>query len=175
MFICFTGYLEKHGIATVDMRKVVQLRKERETFHWFLDTIASAIVGSSMAENIKYIQQPQEWLSRSLEAFGLLCLENYIDMVKSEVRKDWVKEQPRWTKDARGKRKNQGWDQAGIRRYNQLVEIVKENRELYSNEDAYYLNQKRKEKEDLQLSKLRKRKEALDWRERGLEQAVDDL
>jgi hypothetical protein len=167
--------LEKKGIASVDMRKVLQLRKERETFHWFLDTIASAVIGTSVADNVKSIQKPREWLSRSLEAFAILCLENYLDMVKCEVRKDRVKEQPRWTKDARGKRKNQGWDQAGIRRYNQLVEIVNENREMYPNEDEYYLVQKKKEKEDMQLSRLRKKKEALDWRERGLEQALDDF
>ena len=96
-------------------------------------------------------------------------------MVKSEVRKDRVKEQPRWTKDARGKKKNQGWEQAGIRRYNQLVEFVKENREIYSSEDDTYLIQKRKEKEESQLIKFRKKQEALDWREQGLEQAADDF
>jgi hypothetical protein len=128
-----------------------------------------------VADNVKYTKQPREWLSRSLEAFALLCLENYHEMVKSEVRKDQVKEQPRWTRDARGKRKNQGWEQAGIRRYNQLVEHVKENREQYAKEDEYYLVQKRREKDELQLVKLRKKKEALDWRERGLEQAADDF
>jgi hypothetical protein len=167
--------MEKHGCASVDMRKVLKLREERESWHWFVDNIASAVVGMSVADNMKYTQQPREWVSRSLEAFALLCLENYLEMVKSEVRKDMVKEQPRWTKDARGKRKNQGWEQAGIRRYNQLVELVKENRERYSQEDEYYLLQKRKEKEELELKKLRKKREALDWRERGLEQALDDF
>ena len=95
-------------------------------------------------------------------------------MVRSEARKDRIKEQPRWTKDARGKRKNQGWEQAGIRRYNQLVELVKENRELYPGEDDSYF-QKRKEREELQLVKFRKKQEALDWREQGLEQAADDF
>ena len=142
----------------MEMRKVLKLREERASFHWFLDTIASAVIGTSVADNLKYTQQPREWLSRSLEAFALLCLENYLEMVKSEVRKDQVKEQPRWTRDARGKRKNQGWEQAGIRRYNQLVELVKENREQYSNEDEYYLVQKRREKEELELNKLREKR-----------------
>ena len=159
----------------MDLRKVLLLRKEKESFHWFIDTIASAVVGTAVAEKMKYLKPPREWLSRSLEAFALLCLENYWDMVRSEARKDRMKEQPRWTKDARGKRKNQGWEQAGIRRYNQLVELVKENRELYPGEDDSYLIQKRKEREELQLIKFRKKQEALDWREQGLEQAADDF
>jgi hypothetical protein len=171
----YGGYLQDNGVGAIDLRKILLLRKDRETFHWFLDNIASAVVGAATAESVKYMVEPHKWLSRSLEAFSLLCLENYFDMVKSEVRNDREKEKPKWTKDARGKKKNQGWDQAGIRRYNQLVEMVKENRSLYAKEDEIYLTTKRKEKEDSMLQKLRKKKEAQDWREKGLEPAADDF
>jgi hypothetical protein len=167
--------MEEHGVGSVDLQKVLLLRKERVSFHWFLDHVASTVIGASAADRVKYIKEPREWLSQSLEAFALLCLENYFDMVKSEVRHDRQKDKPKWTKDARGKRKNQGWDQEGIRRYNQLKNIVKENRILYPNEDEIYLSAKRKESEDSQLQKLRKKKEALDCRERGLEAAEDDF
>ena len=68
------GYFDKQGIAKVDLRKVLMLQKEKESFHWFIDTIALAVVGTAVAEKVKYLKPPREWLSQSLEAFALLCL-----------------------------------------------------------------------------------------------------
>ena len=39
----------------MDLRKVLLLRKEKESFHWFIDTIASAVVGTAVAEKMKYL------------------------------------------------------------------------------------------------------------------------
>lgn len=157
------------------MKRVLQMRKDREAFHWFLDHVASAVVGTTSTEQVKYVKLPREWLSRSLEAFCLLCLENFFDMVKSQALDSRISTSPLWTKDGRGKRKNQGWEQDGIRRYNVLLQLVKENREEYSEEDEIYLRAKREEKEKSQMSKLKRKREALENRERNLEAADDDF
>ena len=75
----------------------------------------------------------------------------------------------------KGQEKNQGWAQQGIRRYNQLVELVKMNRDLFPEEDGIYLKRKREQRQEVQTMKLRRIQEALEIRERDLEIAEDDL
>ncbi len=65
---------------------VQRLRQDRDAFHWFLDNICTAIVGACYAARVKSLQAPRGWLLRSLEAFSLLCMENYLDMVLGQVK-----------------------------------------------------------------------------------------
>jgi len=89
----------------MDLKRIMDLRKDREAFHWFLDHICAVVVGASIVEKVKYVKPPREWLSRSLEAFSLLCLENYIAMAKSQAQRSRSNSKPLWTADARGRKK----------------------------------------------------------------------
>ena len=172
-----TEYMETNGTESVNLEMVLQGRKNRESFHWFLDNIAGSIVGLSVAEEVKSVKLPSEWLSRSLEAFSYLCLENYFEMTRNQVENKMPTGtyQPLWTKDGRGKRKNQGWSQDGIRRYNELCEQVRVDRERFRMEDSIYLNAKVRVKQSMEMERLKKRQELNDKRDEGLQAAEDDF
>lgn len=162
---------------SVDLQRVLEGRRNRETFHWFLDHIASAVVSARVVEQVKSIKSPSDWLSRSLEAFSLLCLENYFEMTKKQVLNKDSREtyQALWTADGRGKQKNQGWSPEGIRRYNVLCRVVKVDRENYNMEDEIYLNIKQQERQKVEMERLKRRQERTEIREQGLEAAEDDF
>lgn len=133
------------------------------------------MVGVTSVDEKKNVEQPTVWLSRSLEAFGLLCVENYFDMMKTQATNKATTAKPLWTADGRGKRKNQGWNQDGIRRYNELCKAVKKDRETLRLEDEIYLNTKREEKQRLEMERLLRRQERNEKRDHGLEAADDDF
>jgi hypothetical protein len=170
-------YLEEHGVDSINLNRVLGGRRNRDTFHWFLDHIASAVVGVRVAEDVKSIKRPSEWLSRSQEAFGLVCLENFFEMTRNQInnRDSRGKYQALWTADGRGKLKNQGWDQEGIRRYNQLCRAVELDRERFKIEDDVYLNSKQDERQKLEMERLKRQQDRTETREHGLEPAVDDF
>ena len=72
-------------------------------------------------------------------------------------------------------KKNQGWDIQGVRRYNNLVKIVRMDRQTFMVEDEMYMNTKMEERNQLLLEKLKKKKDSLALKERGWEAAEDDL
>lgn len=153
----------------------MRLREDRDAFHWFLDHICSVVVGAYHAEKVKSMHLPREWLSGTLEAFSLLCLENYYELIKAQVENSRTTKRPLWTADGRGRRKNQGWDPEGIKRYNQLVELVRENRAMWPKAEENYLRKKREEKQVLETNKLKRKREAQEERERNLQSAMDDF
>lgn len=164
-----------HGPDSVDLNRVLAGRKDREAFHWFLDEIASVVVGDKVVKRVNCVRLPCDWLSPSLEAFSLLCFENYFDRIKSEVRKDGHRPNPKWTAEGRGSKKNQGWQQEGIKRYNELVEKVRIDRNSLRKEDEVYLRIKQEERMKYENEKMLRRKEALGDKEKGLLVAKDDF
>jgi hypothetical protein len=150
-------------------------RRERAEFHWFLDEIASVAVGGSIADQVKCVKLPSEWLSPSLEAFCLLCVENYLEHIQSKVRNDEPPIRAKWTADGRGSKKNQGWKQEGIQQYNILLEHVRSDRVAYPKEDEVYLRMKQEETTKWECEKLRKRQEAGAGKQNELLAAEDDF
>ena len=132
----------KHGPDSIELRRVLLGRKDRETFHWFLDFIATNVVGVAKIEQVKAMELPHKWLPASLEAYCLLCVENNFVKMQMDVNGDTTG-QPKWTRDARGKKKNQGWAKEGISRYNHLVQMVRLERETLKFEDTLYMNKKK--------------------------------
>ena len=169
-----TGCWQPNGVGVFSLERVLRLREDRDAFHWFLDQICSVVVGASHAAKVKSMQLPREWLSGTLEAFSLLCLENYYEMIKGQVE-EGKKNPPLWTADGRGKRKNQGWSLEGVKRYNQLVELVRDNRAMWPKAEENYLGRKREEKLALENNKLKRKREAQEERERDWESAKDDF
>jgi hypothetical protein len=166
--------MEVHGVNSIDLRRVLLGRRDREAFQWFLDNIASVVVGLMKFEQVKSTIPPNEWMTPSLEAFCLVCTENIFEMVQKRVSGEDKKATSLWTCDARGKKKNQGWDIQGVRRYNNLVKIVRMDRQALQVEDEMYMNTKMEERNQRMLEKLRKKKDSLALKERGWEAAEDD-
>ena len=164
-----------HGLESVDLKKVMAGRENEDTFYWFLDEIAPVVVGTSVFEQVKCEKLPSACLTHSLEAFTLLCLENSFDMVKSEVKEERVKAKQKYTANGRGSKKNQGWSQLGICRYNELLQQVRRDRVTYQRVDEQYLRRKQKERMDYEHEKLRRREEANGSKESGLVAAEDDF
>ena len=167
VFCHFAEYFKKSEHESFSTERVLNLWKDAEAFEWFLDNVCSVVVGLSAAEKEKYIKEPKEWLTRSLEAFSLLCFENYYDMVLTT--RDGKVSRPVWMADGRGRKRNQGWNMEGIRRYNQHLQYVEENRRLYPHVDKLYLKKKRKEREHCESSRLKQKKrsrrqEKKDWK-----------
>ena len=172
-----SGHFEVHGVNSISLPRILEGRRNRDTFHWFLDNIASAVVSSRVVEQVKSIKSPSEWLTRSLEAFSLVCVENFFEMTRNQVmhKDSRGKYQALYTADGRGKQKNQGWSQEGIRRYNELFNQVKIDRERFRIEDEIYFNTKQQERQTMEMEKLKRVKERTDTRERGLQAADNDF
>jgi hypothetical protein len=167
--------MEVHGAESINLVDVLEGRRNREAFHWFLDTIGSKLVRVSVFEQVKCVQPPSVWLSPSLEAFGLLCVENYFERTKSKVNKEEMIADAKWTSEGRGSKRNRGWKQEGIRRYNVLLEKVRIDRGTLSKEDSVYLSTKLEERKKYEGMKLKKKEEEISNRERGMEAANDDF
>jgi hypothetical protein len=81
----------------------------------------------------------------------------------------------KWTSEGRGSKRNRGWKQEGIRRYNVLLEKVRIDRGTLSKEDSVYLSTKLEERKKYEGMKLKKKEEEISNRERGMEAANDDF
>jgi hypothetical protein len=169
------GYLSVNGPESIDLSSILAGRREQKSFHWFLDEIASVVVGTSVFDQVKCVKLPSEWLSPSLEAFSLLCIENYFERMKGKANQDEKISEPKWTAEGRGSRKHQGWKQEGIRRYNVLVNKVRSDRNEFGKEDEIYLQVKQDERMRQENDRLRKRQAEFDSRDNGLEAAADDF
>ena len=169
------GYLSVNGPESIDLSSILAGRREQKSFHWFLDEIASVVVGTSVFDQVKCVKLPSEWLSPSLEAFSLLCIENYFERMKGKANQDEKISEPKWTAEGRGSRKHQGWKQEGIRRYNVLVDKVRSDRNEFGKEDEIYLQVKQDERMRQENDRLRKRQAEFDSRDNGLEAAADDF
>jgi hypothetical protein len=171
----FIACMKKSG-SMYPMDRILKLREDHGVFEWFLDKIGSVVLGVGLARKEKTHKLPSEWLTVGLEAFALLCLENYWDMILGQVNNRAATEPPKWTADGRGKKKNQGWDQDGIRRYNELVSLVKNNRQNDNTlAEERYLQLKRAETHSNASRLLQAKLAALRQREQGLVAAVDEL
>lgn len=138
------------------------MRQSREGCMWFWDFVLSEIVGVKHYKKVAGNQLVREWCTATSEAFGYLVLENYSDGF----------DKPKWTKCQSAVR-NGGWDNCGIKRFNELVRKVKEDRR--SPEGKALEEEYRKLKDEKMKSKKRKRAEDVANFEAGLEAALDDL
>jgi len=62
---------------------VFDLRKDEKAFEWSVDNIFTAVVGVAKAEQQKTMVKPSEWMTAGLEAFSILCYQNYLEMVRT--------------------------------------------------------------------------------------------
>jgi hypothetical protein len=153
-----------------DVRK---LRSDASAFEWFLDNICTPVCGTKEMSKKKTMVVPSKWMTVQLEAFSLLCFENYDDMTDDQVNNAIHPRQPKWTADGRGKAKNKGWAKEGITRFNELVKMVQDDRKSGQKEEENYLKKKKEERDASTTRRLKRKLDALEEREKGLAQAND--
>ena len=131
------------------IKRILSMRNDKHAFGWFIDTIIPCLLGMKYCLHYKYSQIPSKWISRSMEAFAIICYENYYRMVESDVNGESYQNKPVYTADGRGKPKNQGWSKEAIQRYNQLLDYAGLDRKINQLTEKEYLNVKKKKRKML--------------------------
>jgi hypothetical protein len=129
-----------------------KLRADSEAYEWMLDNIVPLIVGAKYYKEQSKLVLLTVWLTRSSEALAILCLENYYESsVDAATNKTHIRK-PKWTSDGIRAKRNQGWKQEGISKFDAYCVLVGDNRA--DNDlievDMQYLERKKSEltKED---------------------------
>jgi hypothetical protein len=127
--------LVKLAMEEKDAFTNLRLHDNSKLFKTFVEYCLVYFVGSHTWRWQAYIRNVLDIFSVSDEAFAMLLIENnakdleYVhnNQVEKVKRKD---SRPKYTKVSsyNGEVKFQGWHQNGVRRYNELVKQVKENR-----------------------------------------------
>lgn len=118
---------------------LLKLRDDEETFRWLLQNVIAELVGKVNFERKAKSKKISEFVSISHEAFALLFLENYREVVEERAempkverkkgqRREDTTAKGKYTGDGRGARRNGGWSDEGLERYADLFEMVRENR-----------------------------------------------
>jgi hypothetical protein len=144
------------------------LRADTETYEWMLDNIAPLIVGMKYYKEQSRLVLPTVWFTKSSEAFALLCIENYYhNVVDSASNKTQIRK-PKWTSDGIRAKRNQGWKQDGIARFDTYYSMVATSRadKDLVDVDTHYLAQK-KAAMTKQEERKRKRDNTRESRENG--------
>ena len=151
---------------------IVKKRTEGKEYGWFCDVVLSVVVGKMFWKNFQAKKLVVEMASTSDEAFGILLLQNYIKPWVAQAAKKAAEDEenednedsstseeevpvPLYTVRKSGGGKDNGWLGAGIKRYNKLLEEVREDRE-WAIFDQDYKEKKEKMEEERDRTKKRK-------------------
>jgi hypothetical protein len=123
----FHAALHRRG----DMKSLVNIKKLRahkDTYYWLLNNFAPLVAGAeTFKKQVKKVL-PTVWCTASSEAFMVLCLENYYSNVQDIATNSNGVRKPLWTSEGRGARRNQGWSQTGIEKFDSYCRLVTANR-----------------------------------------------
>jgi hypothetical protein len=140
-----------------------------------LDNIAPLIVGSKKYKADYKRVPPTSWMTPSLEAFAVLCLENYYDNIQDIASNRSTVRKPLWTNKGLGAKRNQGWSLEGLKKFEKYCKEVGENRsdeDLKKVDTTYW--KERMARIDKCEERKRKRDETREKRESGWEVAHAD-
>jgi hypothetical protein len=116
------------------LEEVMQMRHNvNGAYTKFCDVVLSQVVGRHDWKQNCGKKLMREYASSSDEAFGLLVLENSWAVWKEMAEKKDIYEstsnKPKYTVNGAGTKKNGGWKQEGIKRFNELAKLVRADRE----------------------------------------------
>lgn len=135
-------------------------RSSATAYYWFFDNFGKKMVGMELWKASCRCKRVSEFVKPGLEAFVLVCIENYKDEISDMVAGRASIRKPKYTAQRveGATAKNCGWSDAGISRHKVLVNQVKrlreENREM---EEEY--RAKKEEEDDKKKSRKRQREE----------------
>ena len=144
-----------------------KIREKYDQYEHFMDEYGPKLIGAKEYKTKCCQMTPEEWMTRQEETFCLLSLENYHDAVYQKVHHN-KKVSPQWTnvKDAK---RNQGYADAGITRYNVIYDVVKKGRE--KNKFKFgekYLAEKRAKKQEEEDERTQKSDEKIGEKEKNV-------
>jgi hypothetical protein len=169
-----TALFKKNDLKSI--ANIKKLRGDPETYTWMLNHIVPLVVGVKYYKSECKKTLPTSWLTTSSEAFAILCLENYYHNVEDTVGNKVTIRRPKWTSEGIRAKRNQGWAQEGISKFDEYCSKVKKDRAKTESKlvDAEYMETKREETTKDEERK-RKRDETRNIREVGWNVAyVDD-
>ena len=167
--------LEKLKTGKVSVK---ELRSDMPLFELYVKNFLSIVVGKNMFNKRKGTDLLSQYTTVSDEAYGVLALENSIELWTHEVvnkfRKDGGKPadhqkttmvpRKKYTSNAAAAKKFGGWDRAGIARYNSLynqVEKERETEEVGARVEQWLLERIQREELDKNGNKKRKNNDDL--------------
>ena len=116
--------------AWIDMTPQTMVQKYDHYKH-FMDEFGSQVIGQTQFDVRCCERVPEQWLSAAGEAFGLLCIENYIEWADKEVQNSPTAEKHKmgkWNNNSNAAR-FEGIGAEGLSRYEELYEEVVKARE----------------------------------------------
>ncbi len=133
---------KKENFSIPSDEDLLKLREDKEMFSWIIESVIPHVV-SPMKDYYEKIEKNEisEFVTVSDEAFSLIVIENYRNVIKEQTenplkeklkrghRRTDLKEKPKYTGNGIGAKKNEGWDVQGLERFIMLVDHVKKNRE----------------------------------------------
>ena len=136
-----------------------ELRGNHKAFIHFCDNFLNNVYGRGAWKGDLRLKTLTEAVTESDEAFTLLVLQNnwefWLDTTalhsaeeqdgRKIKRSSWTK-MPKWTARSAYCHKNDGWDEQGIDRYNEIMELVLQNRQAHGElfNDIYKQHLRRK-------------------------------
>ena len=150
------------------------IRDDYDSYLHFMDEYGPRLVGLDKFNSVVAKKTPEQWMTRSLEAFGLVTLENYHETVSDSVYKSQPCPTPaKFTVFGTAKR-NQGYKQEGLTRHRKLGEMVDEGRKKNKEYGEKYLKEKQEEMAEKGNRGKKRKLEAAEEREKGWENPLND-
>jgi hypothetical protein len=125
------------GNTMPELSDILMMRQDGETYAVFCENLLSQVVGRNEWKTRGGSALISEIATVSDEAFAILLLENNYDVWTKEVLgpttgSDTVVTS-KYTLNGAGTKKNQGWTNEGLNRYNKLAALVSADRSRDSN------------------------------------------
>ena len=122
-FLILQKLWKKGNVITLE--EMQKAREDMDNFHKFCKLFLSSMVGRHKYNKKVHLHTISEIATASDEAFVLLCLENSLDRWQHEHEKpEEVKKTPVYTASPAEASKYGGWSEAGIHRYNELLQHI---------------------------------------------------
>ena len=158
-------YVKKKNCPTFEMVTCETIRTNYEHYKHFMDNYGPKIVGHVEYKNACTTKTPEDWMTEAEEAYRLLSLENYQEFVSEKVNNKKTI-QPKWSVGGVAKR-NMGYAEAGINRFDEIFEAVEKTRKEETNYGTEYMKY-RQELEEGKIDANQKRKlENMEERQRN--------
>ena len=162
--ILLTGLHSKTGEeALFGIEDFLQMRSNEKAFFQFCDHILPCVVGKKLWDKSMGVKHMSGIATTTDEAWALLVLENSWDVWKQQARspngKVELKERrsTKWTNTSSLASRSEGWGQKGMRRFNELVRKVKEDRQRSEGVEQLYMESKQDESDRKAGKQKRKR------------------
>ena len=146
-----------------ELQEFLEMRKNGKAFRQFCDNILPCIVGRAKWDKVVACKLVSKMTTSTDEAWGLILLENSWDLWEQMANVPSGKVMPKerkatkWTNLEGTPKKNEGWGDKGIPRFNELMSGVLADRVANKEVEVEYLRETKERIEGQLSAKKRKR------------------